>query len=261
MKRNEAAGISAARLFPAGGRSSPRKGCMKMRTRFLWLLVLVLACASGAAEAASEPEAWYSLSENGKAVTVRLPANATTGYAWSYAVSEPARLKAVSAEYIPDENHAQRLGAGGTYMTVFEGVPGASGSVSVQFTYARPFETDGSRIVRTLYLHAGEDGRLQAAPWYELDDEGKVLTVRLCSAQGGRWLFTCSNDRLTLLTAETIENAGSGQWVARFAGLPAQAGEVSLRLVHIPAGETDPDDTRELTLTVYADAALSVLCD
>lgn len=232
-----------------------------MRKRFLWLLVLMLACASSADEAASEPEAWYALSENGEAVTVRLPANATTGYAWSYAVSEPARLKAVSAEYIPDEGHAQRLGAGGTYTAVFEGMPGASGPVSVQFTYARPFETDGSRIVRTLYLLVDEDGRLQAAPWYALDDEGKVLTVRLCSAQGDRWVFTCSSDSLTLLTTETIENAGGEQWVARFAALPAHAGDVSLRLVHIPAGETDPDDTRELTLTVHDDAALSVLCD
>lgn len=237
-----------------------------MRKRFIRLLVLamVLACAPGTAEAASKLETWYSLNENGEAVTVCLSANATTGYAWSYAISEPSRLKAVSAEYIPDESSAQRLGAGGTYAAVFEGVPENPGLVSVQFTYARPFETDGSQTVRTLYLLADEDGRLQAVPWYELDDEGRVLTVCLSSAhgdKGGSWLFACSDDSLVLLTMETIENTSNEQWIACFGSLSGQVGDVSLQLVHIPSGQTDPDDARELKLTVHADATLSVLCD
>lgn len=91
-----------------------------------------------------------------------------------------------------------------------------------------------------------------------------MLTVRLDSAQGdkgGSWLFSCSNDSLELLTMETIENENNEQWVASFASLSGHTGDVSIKIVHIPAGQSDPDDTRELKLTVSDDAALSILCD
>ena len=132
----------------------------------------------------------------------------------------------------------------------------------MKFTYARSFETDGDRLVRTLYLFVVENNQLQVVPWYELSAENKVLTVRLDSAQGdkgGSWLFSCSNDSLELLTMETIENENNEQWVASFASLSGHTGDVSIKIVHIPAGQSDPDDTRELKLTVSDDAALSIL--
>lgn len=155
-------------------------------------------------------------------------------------------------------------GVGGTYVASFRGTFEKFGFASVKFTYARSFETDGDRLVRTLYLFVVENNQLQVVPWYELSAENKVLTVRLDSAQGdkgGSWLFSCSNDSLELLTMETIENENNEQWVASFASLSGHTGDVSIKIVHIPAGQSDPDDTRELKLTVSDDAALSILCD
>ena len=237
---------------------------MKKLFAMLLALAMALACASGVAETAAEPETWYSLNESEEIVTVRLPANATTGYEWTYEISDPAKLEVVSAEYIPDENRERLAGVGGTYVASFRGTFEKFGFASVKFTYARSFETDGDRLVRTLHLFVAENNQLQVVPWYELSAENKVLTVRLDSAQGdkgGSWLFSCSNDSLELLTMETIENENNEQWVASFASLSGHTGDVSIKIVHIPAGQSDPDDTRELKLTVSDDAALSILCD
>lgn len=237
-----------------------------MKKLFMLLLVLAmaLACVSGVAETAAETEAWYSLNEDEDVVTVRLPANATTGYEWTYEISNPERLKVVSAEYIPDENKEQMVGVGGTYVASFEGTFESAGFVSVKFTYARSFEADSEPSVRTLYLFITESNQLQVVPWYELGAENKVLTVRLSSKQGekgGTWQFTCSDDSLELLTSETIENENNEQWVASFAALSGRTGDVTITVAHTLAGQTDPADTREIKLTVADDATLTVLCD
>lgn len=91
---------------------------MKKLFAMLLALAMALACASGVAETAAEPETWYSLNESEEIVTVRLPANATTGYEWTYEISDPAKLEVVSAEYIPDENRepADRRGRNPTWL-------------------------------------------------------------------------------------------------------------------------------------------------
>lgn len=110
---------------------------------------------------------WYSLNEDDTVVTVCLPANATTSCAWSYEISDPSLLTIVSAEYIPSEGSEPLLGAGGAYVSAFRDA--CKGSVSIQFVYARPFETDDDRIFRTLHRFVSEYNQLHVVPWYKLN--------------------------------------------------------------------------------------------
>jgi len=64
----------------------------------LWLAVLVLTialfcCMSAYAEEADS--AWYELSADETVLTVRLPANSTTGYEWNFEISDPEILELV----------------------------------------------------------------------------------------------------------------------------------------------------------------------
>ena len=58
-------------------------------------------------------DTWVEMSEDARVLTVRLDANATTGYSWTYEIDNPAVLELVTAEYAPFENEEGLLGVGG----------------------------------------------------------------------------------------------------------------------------------------------------
>jgi len=91
---------------------------------------------------------WYELNDDETQLTVRLRANATTGYQWSAKIWDPTSLEQVKAEYIPDETSGNMTGAGGVWEAVYKvpagidtnGVYGRSNYIT--FTYAREWEKE-----------------------------------------------------------------------------------------------------------------------
>ena len=66
---------------------------MKKFIALLALVALILAAIPAyAREEQPAEEAWYELDEESRVLTVRLPANPTTGYEWSFDISDPAAL-------------------------------------------------------------------------------------------------------------------------------------------------------------------------
>lgn len=114
------------------------------------ILYQVIAAIVGEAKAiAAEIDEiyWYELNADATELTVRLRANATTGYEWSYKIWDEQALKEVKAEYIPDEADGM-TGVGGVWEAVFSvpagldtnGVIGRKNDIT--FTYARSWDKE-----------------------------------------------------------------------------------------------------------------------
>jgi len=118
-----------------------------MRRTFLLgltLMLLLAACAGAQAESGA-PVDLYELDEDQCVLTVRLPANATTGYQWDFEISNPELLELIASEYVADEAAQGMVGAGGTWAASFKSAgtaEGMGGRVALTLRYARPFEPE-----------------------------------------------------------------------------------------------------------------------
>ena len=114
-------------------------------------------------ETATETEAdttWYELSEDAGALVVHLAANATTGYAWTYTISDETMLELVTDEYTEDEHEDGMTGVGGTWNASFMAIGDKSGEVDLTLTYARSFEPDTPAREIVMHLAIDEAGAL-----------------------------------------------------------------------------------------------------
>ena len=91
-------------------------------------------------DTAAPQEAAYTI-EDEMILTVSLEANETTGYSWSYAISDEELLVCDGEEYIGDEGAEGMVGTGGTYVAKFSPTTKGAGWVTITFSYARPWET------------------------------------------------------------------------------------------------------------------------
>ncbi len=81
----------------------------------------------------------FHLDESCTVLSVSLPANATTGYSWSYAFSDEDILTCIKEEYIPAEAEGM-VGTGGTFEAQFKGTFKKADRVTLTLNYARPWE-------------------------------------------------------------------------------------------------------------------------
>lgn len=105
-------------------------------------------------------EAWYELSGEDEVVTVRLPANETTGYQWFYTFSDEETLELVTQEYVQDEAEEGETGVGGTWVASFKGTFEKAGNVTLTLDYAQG-ETEEPEETKVLNLFVVENNGLQ----------------------------------------------------------------------------------------------------
>ena len=74
----------------------------------------------------------------GEEIFIALPSNRTTGYAWSATVSDEKLISYEGNVY--QRSSSSIPGAGGQQLFVFHA--NRSGTTTIAFTYARPFETN-----------------------------------------------------------------------------------------------------------------------
>lgn len=102
-------------------------------------------------------DTWVEMSEDARVLTVRLDANATTGYSWTYEIDNPAVLELVTAEYVPFENEEGLLGVGGEWVASFRGLTAGTANLTLYYGSAddaAPVDT------RTLEIAVAEDTAL-----------------------------------------------------------------------------------------------------
>ena len=104
--------------------------------------VLLVACGGGASgqivRLSPDPRGSTSVAVKvGDTVVLSLAANATTGYAWTFAAGDTFTIE--KSEYVPDPNPDQLTGKGGAQIVTLK-VTGA-GESDLTGTYARSWET------------------------------------------------------------------------------------------------------------------------
>ena len=136
---------------------------MRKLIAILLMAVLLLTLALAETEDATEVEAdtsWYELSEDAGALIIHLEANATTGYAWTYTISDESLLELVTEEYAEDEHEDGMTGVGGTWNASFMTIGDKSGEVDLTLTYVRSFEPDTPAREIVMHLSIDEAGAL-----------------------------------------------------------------------------------------------------
>lgn len=134
---------------------------MKKFIALLALVALVLAAIPAyAREEQPAEEAWYELDEESRVLTVRLPANPTTGYEWNFDISDPAALELLTMEYTGDEADAQMVGVGGQWVASFYSTLEGTGEVDLTLTYQRAGE-EAAGEQRLIKIAIGENNQLQ----------------------------------------------------------------------------------------------------
>lgn len=144
---------------------------MKKLIALLALMALVLAgIPAWAREEQPAEEAWYELDEESRVLTVRLPANPTTGYEWNFDISDPAALELLTMEYTGDEADEQMVDVGGQWVASFYSTLEGTGEVDLTLTYQRAGE-EAAGEQRLIKIAIGENNQLQvlAAEVVDLD--------------------------------------------------------------------------------------------
>ena len=105
---------------------------------------------------------WYHVYKDQTSLQVLLEANPTTGYVWSYEISDPDILAAAFFDYAPDDAE-NKTGTGGVYGGSF--VPTGSGEVSITFRHMRPWE-DTPIETKVLEISVSAEGLVSVSAAY-----------------------------------------------------------------------------------------------
>lgn len=125
----------------------------KLLQLLLVLAVMLLSCAG----AYAEELAWYELDEEEAVLTVRLPADPTTGYGWNFTISDPEALELATMEYISEGNSEVE---GGTWVASFIGTFKKSGNVDLTLEYTRSGD-DAPAETRRVTVFVVENNQLE----------------------------------------------------------------------------------------------------
>ena len=225
-----------------------------------------------AADAVEEETPWYSLSEDGTALTITLESNASTGYEWTYEASDEA-LEEVTSEYIEPEA-TDMLGVPGQWVISFKSAATAQTDVELTLKYARGDEFPA--YVCDMALTLNEDGTIavnaaakQDNTWLTLSDDGTGLSVSLegNATTGYDWSYVISDESLlTAVSDEYVEDEHEegmtgvgGTWNASFASVAGKSGEVTLTLNYARSWEENPIESYDVALNISEDGTIEIL--
>lgn len=79
-----------------------------------------------------------AVSIEGKTLDIRLEENPTTGFSWSYSISDDTVISLVEDGYIADSDDPNVVGGGGMHEYKFEGLK--AGEVTITFDYFKSWE-------------------------------------------------------------------------------------------------------------------------
>lgn len=147
-----------------------------MKKQLIAFLILMAILVSGVSVYAQEPvksewyiavdpgwyvaeePSWYELDEEQMVLTITLPSNITTGYEWTYEISNSEALQVISTEYVPDVS--ELVGTGGTWLADFRGTFRDEAEVELILNYKRAWE-DEALQTRLLKIKISENNQLE----------------------------------------------------------------------------------------------------
>ena len=102
----------------------------------------------------------------GGVLTMEFEGNATTGYDWTAEISETASnaVELTQDEYKASESNGA-VGTGGTHTFELKGTGKATGSVTVEFKYARSWESSDADKTATVELGFDASGNINSVKY------------------------------------------------------------------------------------------------
>ncbi|MEA5065315.1 MAG: protease inhibitor I42 family protein [Eubacteriales bacterium] len=200
----------------------------------LTLLIVLTSCAVAYAEQEQTNTPWYELDENEEVLTVRLPANPSTGYTWKVTLSPRNTLK-MKDHFVPGK--PAEPGKGGTWVATFEGMWKA-GDVLLTLNSTRngtiPAET------RKLHVFVSENNALfvrEQKVRLSLKPSGRIDPMRPESTLTLKPTMQVLDHKLTVSATE--KNNKKGDQTANFAIEVTDSGAFKLR--RAPSGVLNPN--------------------
>lgn len=190
---------------------------------------LFLMLLTGAAFASQAYEC--EMTEN-EVLTVRLDANATTGYEWDYKISDESLIDMITNEYTVDDETLD--GTGGQFVVSFKAIDGATGDATIVFNYSTPSYGTAQTVI--LGVRA-EDGSifLDSDDCLDVDDGELTVTLDANATTGYEWNCAIDDESLFVKTSEEYiaddakDMAGvGGKYKAVFEATMDGAGMVTL---------------------------------
>lgn len=244
-----------------------------MKKLFACALVLILALALCAA--ASAEGDWYELSAEDSVLTVRLPANPSTGYQWEDFISDGTVLEMITSEYVQDEASEGMVGVGGTYIASYRGLSEGTTVLSLGY-YGPGAEEPDDEFVLLVNVDAegkiGVDTAITDEPssdeWMDLDQENNVVIANLPAntADGYFWTSEVSDPEVLELVAEgydepDTEKCAENVYSASFRLIGASEEE---QVIHFGYGPLDeegsvlPVEVRVASLYINEEGQLEI---
>lgn len=112
--------------------------------KLIVLLIVIVAVVILFAGCSNTLTANIVESDKADQTVVELEENPTTGYAWTYEISDESVLKLLSDQFI-DNSDKDTVGSGGIHEFVFQALK--DGKADVTFKYERSFEKDSAESV------------------------------------------------------------------------------------------------------------------
>ena len=222
-------------------------------------------------EAAATAAEMYEIENNLDDMTVRMPANATTGYEWKYEVSDESKLELITSEYVTAaaENSEGVVGVGGEWAASFKRADDAVGDVTLTLTYAKGDEAPLYTVVMQINLDNAITIKSVAngeeTPWVEAANGGEVnVTLAANPTTGYAWTYTASDPAMFEATENYTEDAHEegalgvgGTWTMKLVPTMVSAGSVVATFDYARADEA-PIESRSVTLFVDESGAISI---
>ncbi len=102
------------------------------------IAALLCACSAGAQEKVYGKEDTNISVSAGDTFVIKLDENPTTGYKWSFTVSDDSVIELSKDEYMQENQDSGVVGAGGTRVLTFKAK--AAGSAQINMVYERSWE-------------------------------------------------------------------------------------------------------------------------
>lgn len=204
----------------------------------------------------------FAFTIDGKALAFELDANATTGYSWSYELSKEGILKETEDRYAEDENPEGMEGVGGVQHYGFEAA--APGTVTLTFTYARPWESSQPAEALSYEVVVDEDLHLTCTELPQQAENSLTFDFEANATTGYSWSYALSEEGVLELLSDSyvedeheegMEGVGGTQHYAFKAAAP---GTVTLTFTYAQPWEGgDTAEVRAYTVTVGEDLAVT----
>jgi len=221
-------------------------------------MLIALACAVMLCAAAfAEETAGY---------TVAFTENQTTGYVWSYVVSDETVLGVTDFGYQTAESADSAVGAAGTHAWVITGLQAGEASVSFYYAWAWEEELSDPQVIYSFSVDAGGTLTLVSTEGMPEQYMSGTVVIRLVEnpTTGYGWGYTAEPGGVVALLSDVFEAdetageaAGAGgvhTWV--FQG--KAAGTVLLTFDYARSFESDETPAATVKLTYLVDDGLTV---